>query len=88
MATQPDHATDDAPAAADSAPAPGHPPRPDNLLPADDDPDGRFRVAEEVSLDQQSDEARRIGGLPPDPAPGADLYAAVATTLSEAPPPR
>lgn len=54
-----------------------------SLLPAgDDDPDGRFAVAEEVSLDQQSDEARRIGTLPPDPAPGADLNEAVAGSLT------
>jgi hypothetical protein len=36
--------------------------RSDNLLPADDKAgDGRFEVAEEVSLDQQSDTARRVG---------------------------
>lgn len=39
--------------------------RADNLLPGDQGAeDGRFDVAEEVSLDQQSDEARRIGQAP------------------------
>jgi hypothetical protein len=41
--------------------------RADNLLPAsseDEDNDGRFSVAEEVNLDQQSNAARRIGQMP------------------------
>jgi len=38
--------------------------RSDNLLPADDADDGRFEVAEEVSADQQSDAARRVGQPP------------------------
>lgn len=39
--------------------------RSENLLPGDEGADdGRFDVAEEVSLDQQSDEARRIGQGP------------------------
>jgi hypothetical protein len=39
--------------------------RSDNLLPGDDGAeDGRFDVAEEVSLDQNSDQARRIGQAP------------------------
>lgn len=39
--------------------------RADNLLPGDEGAaDGRFDVAEEVSLDQHSDEARRIGQAP------------------------
>ena len=39
--------------------------RSDNLLPGDEGAeDGRFDVAEEVNLDQQSDEARRIGQAP------------------------
>jgi len=43
----------------------GHDNRADTLLPAgDDSSDGRFEVAEEVSLDQQSDAARRIGQAP------------------------
>lgn len=57
--------------------------RSESLLPAgEDDADGRYAVAEEVSLDQQSDQARRVGALPPDPAPQADLAGAVAGTLS------
>ena len=52
------------------APAPDQPQRSDNLLPADSESDdGRFEVAEEVSLDQQSDAARRIGQASPDPLP-------------------
>lgn len=39
--------------------------RSENLLPGDEGADdGRFDVAEEVSLDQHSDEARRIGQGP------------------------
>ncbi|BDT59283.1 hypothetical protein MasN3_27770 [Massilia varians] len=39
--------------------------RSDNLLPGSEGAeDGRFDVAEEVSLDQHSDEARRVGQLP------------------------
>ena len=39
--------------------------RSDNLLPGDGGAeDGRFDVAEEVSLDQNSDQARRIGQAP------------------------
>jgi hypothetical protein len=39
--------------------------RSENLLPDDgDDDDGRFDVAEEVNLDQQSDRARHIGQAP------------------------
>ncbi|NHZ98005.1 hypothetical protein [Massilia sp. CCM 8734] len=54
-----------------------------SLLPAGgDDADERFAVAEEVSLDQQSDQARRVGALPPDPAPQTDLAGSVAATLS------
>jgi hypothetical protein len=45
------------------------PNRSENLLPAGDDDDGRFDVAEEVSLDQQSDAARSIGQAPANPAP-------------------
>ncbi|CUI02702.1 hypothetical protein [Massilia antarctica] len=63
----------------EAAPAPRSP----SLLPPDrDDADGRFTVAEEVSLDQQSDNARDIGALPPDPDPGADVAGAVADTLA------
>jgi hypothetical protein len=46
-------------------PAGGQENRSDNLLPGDEGAeDGRFDVAEEVNLDQQSDEARRIGQAP------------------------
>ena len=39
--------------------------RSDNLLPGEEGAeDGRFDVAEEVSLDQHSDEARRVGQVP------------------------
>jgi len=42
--------------------------RSDNLLPTDGDDDGRFEVAEEVSLDQQSDSSRRVGQIAEDDA--------------------
>jgi hypothetical protein len=45
--------------------------RSENLLPADDAADGRYDVAEEVSLDQQSDAARRVGQPPEDAASDA-----------------
>jgi len=39
--------------------------RSENLLPGEGGAeDGRFDVAEEVNLDEQSDEARRVGQLP------------------------
>jgi hypothetical protein len=38
--------------------------RSENLLPADDAADGRYDVAEEVSLDQQSEASRRVGRPP------------------------
>ncbi|WP_020654070.1 hypothetical protein [Massilia niastensis] len=39
--------------------------RSDTLLPGEEGAgDGRFDIAEEVSLDQQSDEARRVGQGP------------------------
>lgn len=43
--------------------------RSENLLPADTDnsaDDGRFEVAEEVSLDQQSDSSRKVGQIADD----------------------
>jgi len=57
------------------------PPRAETLLPQDDSggEDGRFAVAEEVNLDQQSDAARDIGNLPEDQA---DAAKAVADTLA------
>lgn len=39
--------------------------RSEGLLPAGTSDDGRFDVAEEVNLDQQSDTTRRVGQLPP-----------------------
>lgn len=39
--------------------------RSENLLPGEEGAeDGRFDVAEEVSLDQHSDQARRVGQVP------------------------
>ncbi|WP_036167185.1 hypothetical protein [Massilia sp. 9096] len=38
--------------------------RSEGLLPADGESDGRFDVAEEVSLDQQSDKMRHVGQAP------------------------
>ena len=35
--------------------------RSESLLPGDDAADGRYDVAEEVNLDQQSDQLRRVG---------------------------
>lgn len=40
--------------------------RSENLLPDDGAGDGRFEVAEEVNLDQQSDQLRRVGKPPKD----------------------
>lgn len=52
-------------------PQPG-PERSEGLLPADEDSDdGRFEVAEEISLDEQSDTARRVGHAP-DSLPGGE----------------
>ena len=48
-----------------TAPTPPEP-RADNLFPTDNDAsgdDGRFNIAEEVSLDQQSDSSRKVGQL-------------------------
>lgn len=61
--------TDQHPSPLPAATQPQHPERSDNLLPADDSEDGRFEVAEEVNLDEQSDAARRIGQAPDDPVP-------------------
>jgi len=38
--------------------------RSESLLPADDADDGRYDQAEEVNLDQQSDQLRRVGKPP------------------------
>jgi hypothetical protein len=56
--------------------------RSENLLPADgagsgeSSDDGRFEVAEEVNLDEQSDSTRRVGKLPEGSAADAlaDVY--------------
>jgi hypothetical protein len=57
--------------------------RSENLLPAgragsgdDSSDDGRFEVAEEVNLDEQSDATRRVGKLPEGSAADAlaDVY--------------
>ena len=40
--------------------------RSESLLPGDDAGDGRYDVAEEVNLDQQSDQLRRVGKPPQD----------------------
>ena len=40
--------------------------RSESLLPGDDAEDGRYDVAEEVNLDQQSDQLRRVGKAPKD----------------------
>jgi hypothetical protein len=43
---------------------PGSEQRSEGLLPAGQDDDGRYDVAEEVNLDQQSDALRRVGKPP------------------------
>jgi hypothetical protein len=40
--------------------------RSESLLPGDNADDGRYDVAEEVNLDQQSDQLRRVGKPPKD----------------------
>jgi hypothetical protein len=49
---------------ADPAPAQRAENRSENLLPGDGADDGRYDVAEEVNLDQQSDQLRRVGKPP------------------------
>lgn len=60
--------------------------RSDNLLPGEDGAeDGRFDVAEEVSLDQQSDSARHIGQVSGGPLPsGQTPSEGIADTLPDA----
>jgi hypothetical protein len=55
---------------ADPGPAQRSYGRSENLLPDDDAQDGRYDVAEEVNLDQQSDQLRRVGKPPRDVGPG------------------
>ncbi|MFB9240237.1 DUF5985 family protein [Massilia antarctica] len=68
-ATPTDRQTTAAPSAIPGSASTNAPaPRSASLLPADgDEPDGRLAVAEEASVDQQSDSARQIGALPPGP---------------------
>jgi hypothetical protein len=49
---------------ADPGPAQRAENRSENLLPGDGADDGRYDVAEEVNLDQQSDQLRRVGKPP------------------------
>lgn len=56
-------------------------PRADNLFPTDNDDsgdDGRFDVAEEVSLDQQTDSSRKVGQVSDE-----DAAAALADSIDE-----
>lgn len=63
-------------------PAGGQDNRSDNLLPGEEGADdGRFDVAEEVNLDQQSDEARRIGQAPFGQAPSQGIADAIPEAL-------
>jgi len=55
-----------------------HQQRSDTLLPADD------QVAEEVSTDQQSEQARKVGHAPEPPAAAPAVDKAVADTLGGA----
>jgi hypothetical protein len=65
--------------------------RSESLLPASTsdsgDDDASFNVAEEVSLDQQSDRLRQLGNLPADgeKTPAGSVATAVAETLSPQP---
>lgn len=81
--TQPD--PPDIPSAEQAAPTPGQPVRSEGLLPADE-PNASLDVAEEVSLDQQSDSARRIGALSDD-TPATKPADALAVTLRAPPSP-
>ena len=54
--------------------------RSEGLLPTDG-VDPNLEIAEEVSLDLQSDSTRRVGSLPPD-TPVSDPAAAIAESLS------
>lgn len=46
--------------------------RSENLLPPGGEDDGRYDVAEEVNLDEQSDAARRVGQAPAGDEDGED----------------
>ncbi len=62
------------------APGPGQDARSESLLPVDE-PDPNLEVAEEVSLDQQSSRARKVGAMP-DETPVSKPAQALAETLS------
>ena len=65
MAPPNQHAQDQAAPRRSPVAGGGQDQRSDNLLPGEEGAeDGRFDVAEEVSLDQHSDEARRVGQMP------------------------
>lgn len=57
-------------------PAPAAPPstRSEGLLPADQN-DPNLQVAEEVAFDLQSDEARKVGSMPPATSPATEAVA-------------
>jgi hypothetical protein len=59
--------------------------RSEGLLPAEGEGDGRFEVGEEVSFDQQSDQARRVGSMEETAkgTQGEKLAEAVAGTLGK-----
>lgn len=59
--------------------------RSEGLLPAGGEDDGRFEVGEEVSFDQQSDQARRVGSMEETAkgSQGEKLAEAVAGTLGK-----
>jgi hypothetical protein len=75
----------DAPLSAPAAGAPAHGPKQAETAEGslEQGGDGRFEVAEEVSLDQQSDSARRVGQAPADVpgAAGASATEAMAETV-------
>ena len=57
--------------------------RSENLLPGDEGAeDGRFEVAEEVALDIQGDDTRRVGQLPED-LPGSVTESMPSTVQTE-----
>lgn len=68
-------------------PAVTHSTQPEPQAPAGEEEDGRFEIAEEVSFDLQSDQARRVGQMPLDLGPAGTMPQpadAVAQTLTAA----
>ena len=59
-------------------------PRSEGLLPADG-ADEQLEVAEEVSLDLQSDSARQVGAMPREPAAAQALAATLAPAAGDTP---